>query len=133
MTSNTASTEGRRNSEIHAAIEAILMVADSPVSVEELAVAIQQPTESVAGALRELVEQYCEDNRGFELREVGQGWRFYSHPNHSEVVEHFVLEGQTARLTNAALETLTIIAYEQPVSRGKIASIRGVNVDGVIR
>lgn len=118
---------------LSACLEAILMVADSPITVDELAVAVEVPTSQVAHTLHDLAEQYQRDNRGFELREVGQGWRYYSHPDHAGVVERYVQQGQTARLTNAALETLAIIAYRQPVSRGQIASIRGVNVDGVVR
>ena len=73
------------------------------------------------------------ERRGFELREVAGGWRFYTRPEHAEVVERFVLDGQQARLTQAALETLAVVAYRQPVSRGRVAAVRGVNVDGVMR
>lgn len=118
---------------LHAALEAILMVSDAPVATAQLAAAVARPTQDVAAALEELAGTYREQGRGFELRELGQGWRFYSHPDFADVVEAFVRDGQTARLTKAALETLAVIAYRQPVSRGRIASIRGVNVDGVVR
>ena len=118
---------------LHAALEAILMVSDAPVATAQLAAAVAQPAPDVAAALAELADTYRDQGRGFELRELGEGWRFYSHPDFADVVETFVRDGQTARLTKAALETLAVIAYRQPVSRGRIASIRGVNVDGVVR
>lgn len=118
---------------LEGALEAILMVSDTPIPAHQLATALQRPEEQVAGALEALAATYTREGRGFQLRELGEGWRFYSHPDYAEVVEEFIREGQTARLTKAALETLAIIAYRQPVSRGRIASIRGVNVDGVVR
>lgn len=119
--------------ELHGALEAILMVTDAPVSTQQLATVLQRPTHLVATALNDLAEAYRAQRRGFELRELGEGWRYYSHPDFADAVEAFVRDGQTARLTKAALETLSVIAYRQPVSRGRIASIRGVNVDGVVR
>ena len=83
--------------------------------------------------MRALAAEYASDGRGFELREVGGGWRYYTAAAAGEYVERFVLAGQTARLSQAALETLAVIAYQQPVSRGRIAAVRGVNVDGVVR
>lgn len=118
---------------LRGAVEAILMVADQPVSTEELAATLGCPTEEMADLLAALAGEYTERGHGFDLRELGDGWRFYSHPDHADVVEKFVRDGQTAKLTKAALETLAVIAYRQPVSRGRIASIRGVNVDGVVR
>jgi len=120
---------------LHAALEAILMVTDAPVATERLASVLQVPTEHVRSALQELQQEYTEDSRprGFELRHAGGGWRLYSAPAYAEAVEAFVLDGQTARLTQAALETLAVIAYRQPVSRGRIAAVRGVNVDSVVR
>lgn len=117
------------------AVEAILMVTDSPVSGEHLARVLQVPVDEVHQALTQLVEEYTTGprRRGFELREAGGGWRLYSAPAYADAVQAFVLEGQTARLTQAALETLAVIAYRQPVSRGRIAAIRGVNVDSVVR
>lgn len=115
------------------ALEAILMVTDTPVSTEQLAAVLQQPSSVIAHLLADLSESYQEEGRGFQLRELGEGWRYYSHPDYADVVESFIRDGQTARLTKAALETLAVIAYRQPVTRGRIASIRGVNVDGVVR
>ena len=118
-----------------AALEAILMVTDSPVSAAQLATVLRVPEDDVDDALETLVADYGHGPRprGFELREVAGGWRFYSAPAFSAVVDAFVLDGQTARLTQASLETLAVIAYRQPVSRGRIAAIRGVNVDSVVR
>ena len=116
-----------------AALEAILMVVDEPVSEVMLAQVTERPTSEVAAALRELAASYEEGGRGFELREVAGGWRYYSHPSCAAYVERFVLDGQQARLTQAALETLAVVAYRQPVSRSRVSAVRGVNVDGVVR
>ncbi|UFU04454.1 SMC-Scp complex subunit ScpB [Ruania suaedae] len=122
---------------LEAALEAILMVAEAPLPADRIASVLEVPTAQVTEALHSLRAEYAGDERqrqrGFELREAGGGWRFYSHPAVSAVVDAFVLEGQTARLTQAALETLAVIAYRQPVSRGRISAIRGVNVDSVVR
>ncbi len=115
------------------ALEAILMVSDEPLDAVRLASAADHPVADVESALRALATEYAAQGRGFELREVAGGWRFYSHPDFAGVVEGFVLEGQQARLTQAALETLAVVAYKQPVSRGRVSAIRGVNVDGVMR
>ncbi len=119
------------------ALEAILMVVDEPAPVAALATAVRRPTAEVESRLRELAAEYTGTTggrpRGFVLREVAGGWRIYSAPSFARVVGDFLLEGQTARLTHAALETLAIIAYQQPVTRGRIAGVRGVNVDGVVR
>jgi len=121
-------------------IEAILMVVDEPVSVVLLAQVLERPTAEVAEALTELAEEYTVLGRGFELREVGvgsegdrTGWRVYSRAECAAVVERFVRDGQQAKLTQAALETLAVVAYRQPVSRSKVSAIRGVNCDGVMR
>jgi segregation and condensation protein B len=116
-----------------AAIEAILFVVESPVTVTALATAVQQPTDAVAAALDTLRAGYDERNAGIELREVAGGVRIYTRPDHADVVEHFLQEGQRSRLTQAALETLAVIAYRQPATRSRISAIRGVNVDGVVR
>jgi len=118
---------------VDGALEAILMVSDTPVPAEQLAAVLGTPVSEIREALERLARTYRDQGRGFELRELGQGWRYYSHPDFADAVEAFVRDGQTARLTKAALETLAVIAYRQPVSRGRIASIRGVNVDGVVR
>ncbi|GIG26168.1 SMC-Scp complex subunit ScpB [Cellulomonas denverensis] len=120
-----------------AALEAVLMVADEPVPALRLATELELPTEEVETLLAELAAEYRGEHggrpRGFELRQVGGGWRIYSDPAFHPVVSRFVVNGQTQRLTQAALETLAVIAYRQPVSRGQVSGIRGVSVDGVVR
>lgn len=120
-----------------AALEAVLMVADEPIAAVRLATVLALPTTRVEELLAELAAEYRGEGavrpRGFELRQVGDGWRIYSAPAHHLVVGRFVLDGQTARLTQAALETLAVIAYRQPVTRGQVSGVRGVNVDGVVR
>ncbi len=118
---------------LSAALEAILLVVDEPVSEVTLAQVLEQPTGEVAAALRSIAADYDQGERGFELREVGGGWRLYTRTSCAAVVERFVVDGQQARLTQAALETLAVVAYRQPVSRSRISAVRGVNVDGVIR
>lgn len=118
---------------IHGALEAILMVVDEPVSAIVLATALEQPVDDVEVALAELEAGYEASTRGFTLREVGGAWRMYSRHEYAPVVEKFVLGGQQSRLTQAALETLAVIAYRQPVARSRVSAIRGVNVDGVLR
>ena len=118
---------------IHGAVEAVLMVVDEPVTTMALASVLEQPVADVEAALAELEAGYAEQHRGFTLRQVGGGWRMYSRHEYAPVVEKFVLDGQQARLTQASLETLAVIAYRQPVSRSRVAAVRGVNVDGVIR
>ena len=118
---------------ISGAIEAVLMVVDEPVTTMALASVLEQPVTDVEAALADLEGGYAEQRRGFTLRQVGGGWRMYSRHEYAPVVEKFVLDGQQARLTQASLETLAVIAYRQPVSRSRVAAVRGVNVDGVIR
>ncbi len=115
------------------ALEAVLMVTDQPLDHLSLAQAVGVPPHQVVTALRELAEDYTEQGRGFDLRQVGQGWRFYSREEYAPLVERFVVDGQQSRLTQAALETLAIVAYRQPVSRARVSAIRGVSVDGVVR
>lgn len=119
--------------ELNQSIEAILMVVDEPVTEVILAQITERPTEEVAAALRGLAASYESEGRGFTLREIAGGWRFYSHPAQAAVVEKFVLDGQQSRLTQAALETLAVIAYRQPVSRARVSAIRGVNVEAVMK
>ena len=121
------------NSELNRSIEAILMVVDEPVTELILAQITETPTEQVSAALAELAAEYETANRGFELRQVAGGWRFYSPPDMATLVEKFVLDGQQSRLTQAALETLAVIAYRQPVSRARVSAIRGVNVEAVMK
>ena len=116
-----------------AALEALLLLADEPMGVLQLASAVRVPAEDVEAELRRLAQEYTDDVRGFDLREVAGGWRYYTRAECSPLVERYVLDGQQARLTQASLETLAVIAYRQPITRGRIAAVRGVNVDGVIR
>ena len=109
------------------------MVADQPLDDVTLATAVGYPVDEVAEALAALAAEYDEQGRGFELRNVAGGWRYYTREEFAPVVERFVLDGQQARLTQAALETLAVVAYKQPVSRSRVSAIRGVNVDGVMR
>ena len=113
------------------AIEAILMVVDEPVTELTLASVIGVTVEEVEGALELLAASY--EERGFCLKAINGGWRFYSLPEYSEYVEKFVLDGQQNRLTQAALETLAVIAYRQPISRARVSAIRGVNVEAVMK
>jgi segregation and condensation protein B len=145
----------------HAALEAVLMVIDQPATAAELAAGLNMTVDAVERLLAELQREYngytvnapdpdvasaarintadittagrTSRPRGFELRNIAGGWRIYSRADFADVVGGFVLEGQTARLTQAALETLAVIAYRQPVSRARVSAIRGVNVDSVVR
>lgn len=125
--------EGIGAPSLRAAVEALLLVADEPMPSMQLAQIIRVPTEDVDETIAELVAEYDRDERGFQLREVAGGWRFYTRTSCANVVERWVLDGQQARLTQASLETLAVIAYRQPVSRGRVSAIRGVNIDGVIK
>ena len=134
-----------------AALEAILMVLDQPATEEELAAGLDITVDTVQSLLAELQREYTgytvkapdlekassagfgSSPRGFELRNIAGGWRIYSRADFAHIVGKYVLEGQTARLTQAALETLAVIAYRQPVSRARVSAIRGVNVDSVVR
>jgi segregation and condensation protein B len=119
--------------ELRPALEAVLMVADQPLDHLTLASAVGYPPDQVAQALEALADEYADQGRGFDLRNVAGGWRFYTREEYAPVVERFVLDGQQARLTQAALETLAVVAYKQPVSRARVSAVRGVNVDGVMR
>jgi len=114
-------------------LEAILLVADEPVPDILLAQIVERPTAEVAAELRALSDAYTGEQRGFDLREVAGGWRFYTRAECAPVVERFVSDGQEVRLTQAALETLAVVAYRQPVSRARVSAVRGVNCDGVMR
>ncbi|GAA1160371.1 SMC-Scp complex subunit ScpB [Nocardioides aquiterrae] len=133
MTETTDETLAVPVAELRPSLEALLMVADEPLDEVALATATGYPTEEVVLALRGLAAEYTEQGRGFELRNVGGGWRYYTREEYAAVVEGFVLEGQQARMSQAALETLAVVAYKQPVSRARVSAIRGVNVDGVMR
>jgi segregation and condensation protein B len=120
-------------SELRGALEAILLVVDEPVTEITLAQVLEQPTERIAEMLASIAAGYTAAGNGFELRRVAGGWRLYTRPEYAPYVERFVLDGQSVRLTQAALETLAVVAYKQPVTRSRISAIRGVNCDGVIR
>jgi len=130
------------DAQIERALEAILMVADEPMSLVTLATAVGAPVKRVRAAIDALVADFDGSagpdgtpgvRRGFELREVGGGWRIYVRPEHDDAVREFVLTQNPTKLSQAALETPAVIAYKQPISRGAIASIRAVNVDSVVR
>jgi segregation and condensation protein B len=124
---------GAEELELRPALEAVLMVVDEPATEEHLARILGRPRREVADALRELADEYARQGRGFDLRLVAGGWRYYTRPEYAAAVERFVLDGQQARLTQAALETLAVVAYRQPVSRSRVSAVRGVNCDGVMR
>jgi len=121
------------SAETRRALEAVLMVAEVSVDPQLLAQLLEIPVARVGELCETLAAEYEAADRGFALVQVAGGWRFQSHPDLAPYVERFVLEGQSARLSGAALETLAIVAYKQPVSRAQVAAIRGVNVDGVMR
>jgi segregation and condensation protein B len=119
--------------DLKTSLEAILLVADEPVPVVMLAQVLERPRDDIATALKELATGYDEQGRGFDLREIAGGWRFYTREEYAPLVERFVRDGQEVRLTQAALETLAVVAYRQPVSRARVSAVRGVNCDGVMR
>ncbi|MGC5382650.1 SMC-Scp complex subunit ScpB [Micromonospora sp. DT68] len=121
------------DAELRGALEAILLVVDEPVSELVLAQVLEQPAERIGPMLDEIAAGYTAAGHGFELRRAAGGWRLYTRPEYATYVERFVLDGQSVRLTQAALETLAVVAYKQPVTRSRISAIRGVNCDGVIR
>jgi len=135
--SSVAEGDVSRPGDVERRLEAILMVADEPQSVVSLATVLGTPVPAVRQSIERLVADYDGTSggvrRGFELREVGGGWRLYVRPEHDDVVREFVLTQNPTKLSQAALETLSVIAYKQPISRGAIASIRAVNVDSVVR
>lgn len=118
--------------DLRAPLEAMLLVSTDPVSAPNLAAALGVGTAAVQEALRRLAQEYAEAGRGFQLREVAGGWRFYTHPAYHGLIEEYVQSWDTHRLTNAALETLAVIAYRQPATREGVRAIRGVNSDSAI-
>ncbi|HEY3834078.1 MAG TPA: SMC-Scp complex subunit ScpB [Acidimicrobiia bacterium] len=118
---------------ITAAVEAILLVATEPVEPGVLAQLVEVPRATVEDACAQLVSEYSHDERGFTIGRVAGGYRFQTDATQAPYVERFVLEGQTARLSGPALETLAIVAYKQPISRAQLSAIRGVNVDATLR
>ncbi|MDR1236698.1 MAG: SMC-Scp complex subunit ScpB [Propionibacteriaceae bacterium] len=115
------------------ALEALLLMVTEPIPAQELAEAVRVPLPEVERQLNELRQFYEDTDRGFELRNVGVGWRYYTREEHAELISRWVLEGQQGKLSQAALETLSVVAYMQPITRGQISAVRGVNVDGVLR
>ncbi len=125
--------EGAAGPGLRASLEAILLVVDEPVPEIVIAQVLERPRHEIAAALRDLAASYDAEERGFDLREVAGGWRFYTRAECAPVVERFVRDGQEVRLTQAALETLAVVAYRQPVNRARVSAVRGVNCDSVLR
>lgn len=120
-------------SQLRARIESVLLVLDTPVDVETLARTLGADASDVAGVLHSLAAELRDRGSGIDLRESGEGWRFYTRTENAGAVEAFLLDGVQTRLSRAALETLAVVAYRQPVTRSQISGVRGVNVDGVMR
>lgn len=118
---------------IAAPLEALLLMATEPLPTAELAQAVRAPIQVVERALAELADFYDASARGFELRLVGGGWRYWTRAEHADLIGAWLIEGQHAKLSQAALETLAVVAYLQPISRSRVSAVRGVNVDGVLR
>jgi segregation and condensation protein B len=119
--------------DVAGAVEALLLVTDQPVSTAVLARVLERTEAEVEQVLHRLAAGYAGRGSGIEVSSVAGGWRLYTAPAHAAVIERYLLDGQQARLTQAALETLAVIAYRQPVSRSRVSAVRGVNVDGVVR
>ncbi len=128
-----ATTDADDSANVAGGLEALLLLAAEPVSDFELAQAVGVPESVVSETLAELVAFYEETGRGFELRQVAGGWRYYTREEHADLITRYVTEGQQSKLSQAALETLAVVAYTQPISRGRVSAVRGVNVDGVMR
>jgi segregation and condensation protein B len=128
-----AATDADSSVQVSGALEALLLLAAEPVTEFELAQAVGVPESVVAETLAELVAFYEETGRGFELRQVGGGWRYYTRKEYADLITRYVMEGQQSKLSQAALETLAVVAYTQPISRSRVLAVRGVNVDGVMR
>ncbi|MEU4692235.1 SMC-Scp complex subunit ScpB [Actinoplanes sp. NPDC023714] len=121
------------DADLAAALESIMLVVDEPVGELQLAQVMEVPVERIARTLEDVSARYTAAGHGIDLRRVAGGWRLYTRPEYASYVERFVLDGQSVRLTQAALETLSVVAYKQPVTRSRISAIRGVNCDGVMR
>ncbi|HET6757752.1 MAG TPA: SMC-Scp complex subunit ScpB [Propionibacteriaceae bacterium] len=126
-------SEADNSGSVAGALEALLLLTAEPVTEFELAQAVGVPESVIAETLAELEAFYSETGRGFELRQVGGGWRYYTREEYADLITRYVMEGQTSKLSQAALETLAVVAYTQPISRARVSAVRGVNVDGVIR
>ncbi|MFE3446160.1 SMC-Scp complex subunit ScpB [Nocardia sp. NPDC059180] len=119
--------------EFRSALEAVLLIVDTPAPVEQLAAALDDTTERVERTLREMSAELSARGSGIDLRFAGDGWRFYTRSEYAPYVERLLLDGARSKLTRAALETLAVVAYRQPVTRTRVSAVRGVNVDGVMR
>lgn len=120
-------------SPLRSQLESILLVVDSPVQSSALARAVAAPPAEVERELRGFAAELDARGSGIDLRETEEGWRVYTRQEHADAVEQFLLDGTQTRLTRAALETLAVVAYRQPVTRAQVSAVRGVNVDGVMR
>ncbi|HEV7208630.1 MAG TPA: SMC-Scp complex subunit ScpB [Mycobacteriales bacterium] len=129
----TAALGGELAPRLSAALEASLLVSDAPLTTESLAIGLRIPVAAVEQSLRKLAAEYEQAERGFRLRETATGWRLFAATEFTELVQRLLLDERPARLTQAALETLAVVAYRQPVSRARVAAVRGVSVDAVIR
>ena len=125
--------EPQAQDDIKGAVEAVLMITDVPISLVALATALEHPVNVVRDTVTALRDEYDAQRRGFELREVGGGWRIYVRADFDWAIKLFIANENPTKLSQAALETLAVIAYKQPISRGQVASIRAVNVDSVVR
>ena len=119
--------------ELGSVLEALLLVVDTPVAVDALAAATEQPVYRVAAKLQLMADELRDRDSGIDLRESGEGWRMYTRARFAPYVEKLLLDGARSKLTRAALETLAVVAYRQPVSRARVSAVRGVNCDGVMR
>ena len=119
--------------ELRSVLEALLLVVDSPVSAESLAAATQQPAYRVTAQLQQMSDELAGRDSGIDLRQTGEGWRLYTRARFAPYVEKLLLDGARSKLTRAALETLAVVAYRQPVTRARVSAVRGVNVDAVMR
>lgn len=136
MTEPTIADEQERfldDDDLRGALEAVLLVVDSPISTEELATVVDQDRVRVRDLLHQMAGELTDSVSGFDLRFAGDGWRYYTRNDYAPYVERLLLDGARTKLTRAALETLAVIAYRQPVTRARVSAIRGVNVDGVVR
>jgi segregation and condensation protein B len=131
--SDAGSQADRPGRPLRGEIEALLFVADGPLELTALAAAVQRPVAEVAEVLAAITAELDERGAGWQLRPAGSGFRLYTRDDYAPVVERFLLEGQRSKLSQAALETLAVVAYRQPVTRSRVSAIRGVNVDGVVR
>lgn len=120
-------------SDIAGPLEALLLMATEPMPTADLAAAVGEPEAVVVAELEALQVFYDETGRGFQLRNIGGGWRYYTHPDHHDLIAEWVVSDAHAKLSQAALETLAVVVYQQPISRSRVSAVRGVNVDGVVR